>query len=360
MKVCVVGTGNTGSAHAAILSRAGHEITALKTTRADMEHFEALERCGGLTLRDRDGSEAFVPIARVTRDPAEALRDPIDVLLVLQQTSGLEQTAKLVGSALRRAELTIVAPGYLGSVYFRRELGDRSPIVAEGESPAYDARIDEPGVVRVCFKNVRNALGFISPDKTETGLKIAGRLIDTYRYRRANVVDAALHNPNLVLHTLGCVTSASRIEYSRGEFWMYREGFTPSVWRALERLDEERRAVVAAYGGTPTRYLEDCVFRNAVDRHADPSATFESYAQSGGPKGPATLETRYLTEDVPVGLGLLRSLGAARGIPTPVADAVTTLTGALLPKEIMSPLRTLESLGLGDASDDALKKLGIL
>ena len=351
MKICVVGTGNTGSAHAAILSRAGHDVTLLKTTDAGAEHFETIQKRGGITLFGRDGSEAFAPLRLVTRDPAEALSEPVDALFVLMQTSGLERAATLVGQSLCRARLTIVAPGYLGSVYFRRALGERCAIYAEGESPAYDARVERPGSVRICFKNARNALGFISPGTTEDGLKLAGSLVDTYRYARANVVDSALRNPNLILHTLGCVTSASRIELSGGEFWMYREGFTPSVWRALERLDAEKKAVISAFGGAPTSYLEDCSFRNDPDQSADPLETFRNYARSGGPKGPATLDTRYLTEDVPNGLGLLCSLGSALGIPTPVAESVLTLAGALLGRDFAKEARTLQTLGF-DSVDE--------
>ena len=351
MKVCVVGTGNTGSAHAAILSLAGCEVALLKTTDANPENFDAIRRDGGIKLVGVDGSEAFAPIKTATRDPEEALSEPVDAIFVLLQTSGLERAASLVGSALKRARMTIVAPGYLGSVFFRRALGDRCAIYAEGESPAYDSRIERPGVVRICFKNVRNALGFMAPETAADGLELAGRLVDTYRYPRANVVDAALRNPNLVLHTLGCVFSASRIEYSQGDFWMYREAFTPSVWRALDRLDAERIAVLRAFGGAPTSYLQDCAFRNDPDQTGDPLKTFRDYARSGGPKGPETLDSRYLTEDVPNGLGLLCSLGAALGIPTPVAESALTLAGALLGRDFKAESRTLESLGFDSVAE---------
>lgn len=352
MKVCVVGAGNTGSAHAAVLARAGHAVSLLKTTEMGaLEHFETIRERGGIVLRDRDGFDALVPLVCASADPREALAEPVDVILVLTQTTGLAHAADVVGSALKHARMTIVAPGYLGSVFFRRAFGSRCDIFAEGESPAYDARIEEPGAVRICFRNVRDALGFYDPDSVAPGLAIARELVDAYQYSRANVVDAALRNPNLVLHTLGCVTSAARIEYSGGDFWMYREGFTPSVWRALERLDAEKLAVIRAFGGGSSTYLQDCAFRNAPDPDADPLATFQSYAASGGPKGPSTLETRYLTEDVPNGLGLLCSLGAAVGVPTPTAEAVARLAGALLGHDFMAQARTLETLGFHDVDE---------
>ena len=44
-----------------------------------------------------------------------------------------------------------------------------------------------------------------------------------------HVLETALYNANILLHPIGVIFNLGRIEYSQGEFWMYREGFTPSV-----------------------------------------------------------------------------------------------------------------------------------
>ncbi|MBQ3823464.1 MAG: hypothetical protein II807_10535, partial [Thermoguttaceae bacterium] len=55
----------------------------------------------------------------------------------------------------------------------------------------------------------------------------------------------------------------------------------------------------------------------------------------------------------PVGLGLLRSLGRASGVATPLADALFELAGALLGSDFQPQARTLERLGFESA--DALR-----
>ena len=124
--------------------------------------------------------------------------------------------------------------------------------------------------------------------------------------------------------------SASRIEYAKGEFWMYREAFSPAVWGLIERLDDEKIQVIKAYGGEHAiSYLDACKWRNEEDLSVDSMEVFRNYAATGGPKGPANLDTRYIYEDVPMELCMLERLGAHKGIATPIASALITIASAL-------------------------------
>lgn len=346
MNIAIVGCGNAGCAHAAKLSKDGHQVRLLKTSHALHDcNFETIVKSRGIHLQDLDGSDSFVPLALATRDPGPALKDA-EIILVLVQTLYHEQVARLICPEIKTAAMLLVIPGYLGSLYFSRLLGKRVRIIGEGESTAYDARIIAEGHVRILFKNVRNALAFQDPTTIAEGLALASRLVDTYRYSRANIVESALHNPNLIVHTVGAIMSAARIEFSGGEFWMYREGFTPAVWKVIRRLDAEKMAVLSALRCEPIPYLEACKFRNEEDLSVDALAVFQSYARTGGPKGPDSINTRYIYEDVPMGLGLLSSMGRAFGVETPVCDALITLGGALLDRNFRDQARTLERLGV--------------
>jgi opine dehydrogenase len=218
----------------------------------------------------------------------------------------------------------------------------------------YDARIIENGKVRISFKNVRNALSFLPASKKDEGMKVASKLFDTYRYFRRHIFESALHNPNIVVHIIGTILSASRIEYSKGDFWMYREGFTDSIWNVVNDLDKEKNDILEALGCERLNYLDACKFRNGEDLKADSLEVFKQYAQKGGPKGPSSLNTRFLYEDIPMGLCLLSSLGKKCGIPTPISDSLINIASSLLKKDFWKEGRTLEKLGLDRMSKEEM------
>ena len=69
---------------------------------------------------------------------------------------------------------------------------------------------------------------------------------------------------------------------------------------------------------------------------------------------PASLDARYVTEDVPYGLVPLAALGRVAGVPTPIADALTAIASAALGRDFAREGRTLERMGLDRHSPETL------
>ena len=140
--------------------------------------------------------------------------------------------------------------------------------------------------------------------------------------------------------------SANRIEYTNGEFWMYKEAFTPSIWNLIKALDNEKNIIIDTFKGKKSEYLEEAKWRNEEDLSKDAEEVFKSYANNGGPKGPFKVDSRYLVEDVSNGLVLLYSLGKYANIETPITESLISVASCLVQKNFFEIGRTLEKLGI--------------
>ena len=140
--------------------------------------------------------------------------------------------------------------------------------------------------------------------------------------------------------------SIPRIEKTKGEYCMYHEVFTPSVWNILEALDKEKMDVMEKMGCERLPYVEACKFRNTLDDERDAKEVFFWYADMPTrAKGPTKVDSRYISEDVPQGLVLLESLGLKYKIATPICTALINIASAALGRDLRLEGRTLENLG---------------
>lgn len=356
MKICIIGAGNAGCIHAFKLTEFGHEVRLVKTSRSiHDEYFDHIQNSGKITAIDdtNQGAETTQSISLITRDIKAGISGA-EIVLILTQTLQHEHIARLIAPHLADGQLILIVPGNLGSIILARHI-NTNVIIGEGESTIFDGRIENDMKVHVHFKNVRNAISFLPSSLADEALSIAKHIIDTYGYKRNNVIETALHNPNLIVHTVGTIMSAPRIEKMKGDFWMYRESFSPAVWNLIHCLDDEKNRTIVRYGGEPLDYLDACKFRNEKDLQKDGIDVFRMYAAIGGSQGPASLNVRFLFEDVPNGLCLLSSLANKAGVDTPVCNAMITVASSLMKTNFWNGARTLERLGLADWSIEEIR-----
>jgi opine dehydrogenase len=155
-----------------------------------------------------------------------------------------------------------------------------------------------------------------------------------------DVLEAGLSNCNPVIHPLGVLMNAGRIESSRGEFWYYEEGITPSTVRAMEVLDEERCAIGGKLGLLLAKQAD---VLHAVG-YGPKGSLWETLKGSKGLtpiKGPTSLVNRYVTEDIPIGLVCWSQLGSLLGVPTPVMRATIEIGIAISGVDYWATGRTM-------------------
>lgn len=343
MKITILGAGNGGTTVAADLTRKGHEVTLCKTsTSMHNEHFNKI--ISSQTIKVFDLEETYsIRLFKVTDNLTESIPDA-DLIIVYIQTNYHEALIKRIAPLLRDGQFVLFEPGALSTCYMMEYCDKVNVTVIEAESSPIDCRIEFPGAVRVLFKNVLNPFAVFPKNNIDEAELIIKQLGYGYRFLDS-VVESALHNPNLIVHTVGSIFSIPRIEYSKGEYWMYKEVFTPHIWNIVEALDKEKMKVLAELGFPATSYVDACQERNFTNDERSAVDAFFDYAMNHSPKGPVVPDSRYITEDVPQGLVLLESLASLLKIETPVCTALINCASAALKVDWREQGRTVDKLG---------------
>ena len=344
MRFTIIGCGNAGLIHAAKLIESGQEVGLLKTSRGiNDEFFNIIQNEGGYNVKDETngGNRFFVRPALITRDVKQAVEFG-DVLMVMTTTLQHEQIAQLIAPYVRDGQIIILVPGYMGSLIFKKYI-HKDVTYSEWETTAYNGRIVDSMYVRITFYNPRNAISALPSSRVQQVVDIMSKCFQNTKYTRKHILESALHNPNMIVHPIGILFSASRIEHSHGEFWMYKEAFTESVINVIKAFDVQKNKILNAFGCDSLDYFEAAKWRNEEDLNIDAMTVFRSFANSSN-KGPSFINHRYLNEDVPMGLGLFISIGKVVGVDTSIQEAIMALASALLNKDLKGKARTIQFL----------------
>lgn len=348
MKIAILGAGNAGCAVAADLTMHGHKVTLIKTSHAmHDDNFTFLQENNGKMALDEFGEIKTAYIHKMSRDVAD-VRDA-EIVIIYIQTNFHEQLIERISPYIQDGQILLISPGYLSTAYVLKHCSGRDIIIAEAESSFIDGRIMKPGMFRVGFRNVRNPIGIYPSARKKEAIVKLDQLGERLVYLDS-VVEAALHNPNLIVHTVGSVMSIPRIEKSKGDFCMYHEAYTrdnPATWRILEALDAEKMNVLEKLGFARLSYVEACKYRNSLDADIDAKGVFFEYAEMPTrAKGPTVVDSRYISEDVPQGLVMMEALGKALHVEMPIASGLIAIASASLGRDLRVEGRTPEGLGI--------------
>lgn len=343
MKITIIGCGNAGLIHAAKLIERGHEVALLKTSSTNSDFYNIIKTEGGYNVKDETngGNRFFVRPSMITRNVEKAIAFG-EIIMVMTTTLQHESIAELIAPYVRDGQTIVLVPGYMGSLIFKKYI-KANVVYSEWETTAYNGRIIDAMYVRISFYNPRNAISVSPLSEAENVLDVLSNCFPNTKYLRKNILESALHNPNMIVHPIGILFSASRIEYSKGEFWMYKEAFTDSVVNVIKAFDVEKNKMLNAFGCPSLDYFEAAKWRNEENLDIDAMTVFKSFADSSN-KGPSFVNHRYLIEDVPMGLGLYISIGKILGLDTSIQEAIMSLASALLNKDLKNNARTIQYL----------------
>lgn len=355
MKIAVLGAGHGGQACAADLALAGHQVNLYASPGHD-SRLQSIIKRGGIELLGPQ-KEGFAQLHRITTNMEEAIEE-VGLIFVVVPAFALEDLARAsIPYLVDRQNILIMGSGSGGALVFAklvREISKRKNVVlGDTNSLPYSTRITGPGQVTV-FRRVKHIMFAAFPSKNTTRLQKVIEQLYPDMVPVSNVLETMLNNGNAVSHVAPVILNAGRIEHSKGEFYIYQEGVTPSVGNVLDAVDKERVAILRALGLHETSFLERVEKSGLAPGALSIREAINSYPKI---KGPANLVSdRYIVEDVPYGLVPMASLGKTLKVETPVMNSLVTLASALTQRNFWKEGVTLEKMGISGLTLTGLAK----
>ncbi|MGE5630712.1 MAG: NAD/NADP octopine/nopaline dehydrogenase family protein [Caulobacteraceae bacterium] len=357
MKIAVLGSGNGGCAVAFECAKADHEVSMF-----DFQNFpdniNAIRESGGIYSEGQ--MQGFQEILYAGFDIEKALKDA-QLIFVVGPAYSTKPFAEVCKPYLKKGQIVLVCPGSCaGSIVFKNALGkaamDEEYIIGETSTLPYAVRLTGPGKIHVFLKLKAGVLISALPSKYTDQVKASVASIYPYMVPAKNVLQTSLQNANPIIHPVIALLNTALIERTKGDFCFYEDGVTESVGKLIEALDKERIAIGRALGfeiipdpelGMLQGYMQEPTYGRG-------------YSGANGFKGikaPASLDYRYINEDVGYGLVFMAELGKQLEVPTPVADSMITIASTVMMRDYRKEkARTLESLGLGSCSLNELRE----
>ena len=326
--IAVIGGGNGALAVAGAAAIAGHRVALWDRYLED--HAELIAR-PEITLTGR--IEGIGRIERPIDDLAATIADA-ELIEVVVPGFALAWVATALLPLVSPGQKVLLHPGGSGGTLevahlWRDAEADRGVVIGMTDTLAYAARAVGPTEVHIHAEKRWVMVSALDPQATESLMSVVGE-VHSQAHAAASTMEIALANLNPVIHPPITLLNAGRIDAGQG-FSLYGDGVGMSVASLIDALDRER-VTLAAGLGVPAVSLHEWVERAYGVRADDTSALFEELDREvyGGLLAPASLDTRYLTEDVPLGLAVTVELAAEAGIDVPVTESVVRLARVVL------------------------------
>ncbi len=381
--ITVIGAGNGAHALAADCKLGGAEVRMFEFTRFNNKVKGILNshriRFEGIEMNHenfkRNGTAV---IDMVTYDMKEAVHGA-NHILVSAQAQGFEEIFEELAPLLEDGQTVSIFPDNFGSLILRRimrEKGLRTKVIIAGYSSlVYGARLTdfnnmetETDVVNVMYREneIRvDTLPSSDFDAYQSASKEILALDATTLVHGDTVLDIGLSNVNVLLHVPAVVLNTGAIENwgiipnvgAPDVFYdIYAHGVSPSVGRVQYAFYQDQVAIAKAFG-VSICHIEEDVLQSRMgligqmfygeDYRLPFSEPLDQTTWLPAPKGARfSMNSRYITEDVPVGCCGAISFANVLQVKTPVIRAMTNLSNIMMETDYCETGYSLKSFGL--------------
>lgn len=351
MKVAIVGAGSIAFGTAAFLEKQGHAVTLWSPSG---ERTKALAKGEALTA---SGAVEGTFHPAVATSPEQLLAGAEAIVIALPAYGHKHVFDRIAPFVTPVQTVIISSHASFGALYLSRLLAKRgvvTPIVAWGTT-LVSGRQESPVAVRVNTVRKTIDLATVPAARSADGLAVCRALFGDRFVDRGSLLAIALSNLNPQNHMGIALGNMSRME--RGESWSQGQNVTPKIGRLLEELDRERLAIAGALGLEVRTIFQHFHLSFHVPISSIAQMNQEMHAAGNGGTGPATADSRYVTEDVPFGLVMTARIGRLAGRPAELHEAGIRIFSAMYGRDFAAENDLLAALALDSMSLADLQKL---
>ncbi|KAI0444146.1 NAD/NADP octopine/nopaline dehydrogenase [Xylaria telfairii] len=301
--VSIVGIGNCGCAFAADLENRGIKVL-LYAHPSHSTNATTIRRNGYLdSIGEVEGR--FYPV--VSTSISAVLRFSTIVIIAVPSYAQNDILAELEKHNTSN-HIIIAASGNLFTLVACKRIRARYLLETSASpfgSRLLDGKRSEQGLSsdsKYCvhvfgFKTVM-PIASLPTDMSEDLRSDIGRIFPKPLQWCSNVIETAFYNFNGVLHPITAIMNAGWVEHTKGDFYFYRQGMTPSVTKIMEQIDRERVAIASHYGQATLCLTQMNAYYglnySSLNEFAEKS-TLHSMMKIC----PTSMQHRYLLEDLP-------------------------------------------------------------
>ncbi|HAS89895.1 MAG TPA: NAD/NADP octopine/nopaline dehydrogenase [Desulfovibrio sp.] len=389
--ITVIGAGNGAHALAADCKLGGAEVRMYEFTRFNNKvkgilnsrriKFEGIEKKHKNFKR-----RGTVEIDMVTYDMKEAVQGA-DHILISSQAQGFEETFDELAPLLEDGQTVSIFPDNFGSLILRRIMHEKGlstkVIIAGYSSLVYGTRLTdynnmetETDVVNVMYRENEIRVDTLPSSDFDAYLAISKEIpaLDaTALVRGDTVLDIGLSNVNVLLHVPAVVLNTGAIENwgiipnvgsADAIYDIYAHGVSPCVGRVQYAFYKDQVAIAESFGVGICPVEEDVLQSRmgligqmmfGEDFRLPFSEPLDQNTWLPAPKGVRfNMDSRYITEDVPVGCSAVISFAEVLDVKIPVIRAMTDLSNIMMETDYCETGYGLKDFGLDGMTPDEM------
>lgn len=350
--IAVIGGGHVGHAMAADLTLAGHAVNLYEHPHFQ-DTFRSTLTGGKIRLRGA-GRQGTAELHQVTLNMEKALRG-VELINVVLPAFGHDLFFTEMIPYLRPGQIVVIWAGDFGSLRLAHLLAERAKeiVIVETNTVPYGCRLSRAAEIEILLTATKVMIAALPATDTDLVLEKLHQFYPILAPLQ-NVLAVAFSNPNPIVHPPGALLNTGRIQYSQGEFYMYKEGVTEAVAQVIKGIYAETAAMAKELGCRVIEYEERDFKTPTSIMGVAFQAPFDTQGVIASIRGPSSIHSRYITEDLPYGLVPMSQLGDKLDVPTPLIDAIIHIGAAVCNSDFWQSGRTLASLGLAEMSREEI------